>query len=201
MAWYVKNHPKWGGPGYCPLSKEAQEEGFFEMFLVSYHNGLPLSKAAENSRSKLFYREDWNRYHFSCVLEAAHPDYTEEQIEELLQKVWDQWYKEDVGGPSKEGLDLYDEEVGREGSVYFLQGRRSQILNLLKPWIEEIKCLEYWNRGDDSYYDYAPDEVSLIYQIARAIDAKDIWDDFIKWVKEVAYPNDGDEEIPEYSWS
>lgn len=85
-------------------------------------------------------------------------------------------------------VTLFDEETGREGSVYHISGGAIEILNHCTRWIDNIRKAEYWASGDDSYFDYCPDEIALIYQMLRIAGehypegAGGEWESFLIWL-------------------
>ena len=132
----------------------------------------------------------WDRHQFETYLEAAKLDFDLEARAELAFKN----ILRDTTGPVNQAVFIGDKEDALIGSLYVIAIHdKADAFHYLNDWIEAIRGNEHWASGDDSAYDYAPDEAHLIHQIATHFNLQKTYELFYHWASEQWYKDDQEE--------
>src|SRR5690606_15604870 len=182
-TWHKEERPNFSFP-----------EDYIEILVGSFqgHNPVNLLKGWEILQEY----NSYEGYKLDNYLREA--GFNDEQIKEVLEKS----LKGRIEYLKKEFKELglyYDaDENFIYAGLYLIGGSKAKIIKLLEEYFERCQNDNYWASGDDSFFDYTPDEINVIYQICCSIEAQEFWERYIMLAYDNWYSTDPDETIAEY---
>lgn len=174
-TWGRKYHPN----GTFP-------EDNVEMFICSLHKNDPISVL---KKEKLLSRQIFDEHELNNYLSYA--KVPSNDASEIVNRAYDAIVEANV---TNSGMELYcTAEIFP--TVYRFSGSAKLIEEALEEYFKKCQNDEYWASGDDSYFDYTPDLVEVIYQICSVLRLEDFWKRFLSWAVSTWYIDQDDDPL------
>ena len=148
----------------------------YSITLQLYHNQPPGMYGGENAYhlptsdnnmvKNIHASQAWDSFETEGLIGAAMKPFSNRQIANGMKRAYEvalnlNWYER----PVEDDLDI---------NVYHLSGSKENFVKYAQVWADALVKEAPLVGGDDSYFDYFPDEVGGLLQLCKAIKAEEL---------------------------
>ena len=149
----------------------------YSITLQLYHNEPPGMYGGENWQHlptsendvvrNIRVRQVWDSFETEELIGAAMKPFSNRQIANGMKRAYESaldlnWYER----PVEDNIDI---------SVFHLSGSKEDFVKYTQAWADALVNEAPQVGGDDSYFDYFPDEVGGLLQLCKAIKAEELY--------------------------